>query len=275
MQKEIEQYLQYLREQEKSKATIQKYTLALEQCISFLRNQKWEKETLLLWKQELQKKYCSTSVNGKLVAINGFLIYMGRQDLKIKLLKVQRKIFCEENKELTKQEYQRLVQTAKNEGKERLSLVIQTICATGIRVSELEAITKEAVDHGRTEVQCKGKNRVIFLPSKLREKLKKYAKQQGIVQGILFRTRTGKALHRGNIWTEMKQICQKAGVSAQKVFPHNLRHLFAKTYYAKEKDIAKLADLLGHCNIETTRIYIMETGKEHLKRLEEMDLIVS
>lgn len=185
-----------------------------------------------------------------------FFLFFGRYDLRMKLLRIQKEIFAKEEKELTKGEYIRLVQAAERKGNMRLSLVIQTICATGIRVSELQYITVESLKKGRAEVNCKGKRRVIFLPMDLLRKLKNYAKEKGISTGVIFCTRTGCPLNRCNIWSDMKKLCRDAQVNPQKVFPHNLRHLFARTFYSLEKDIAKLADLLGHSNIETTRIYI-------------------
>lgn len=222
----------------------------------------------------MEQKYRPAGVNGRLVAANGFFSFFGRYDLRMKLLRIQKEIFAKEEKELTKGEYIRLVQAAERKGNMRLSLVIQTICATGIRVSELQYITVESLKKGRTEVNCKGKRRVIFLPMDLLRKLKNYAKEKGISTGVIFCTRTGCPLNRCNIWSDMKKLCRDAQVNPQKVFPHNLRHLFARTFYSLEKDIAKLADLLGHSNIETTRIYIMESGREHQEKLEKMRLVI-
>ena len=222
----------------------------------------------------MEQKYRPAGVNGRLVAANVFFSFVGRYDLRMKLLRIQKEIFAKEEKELTKGEYIRLVQAAERKGNMRLSLVIQTICATGIRVSELQYITVESLKKGRTEVNCKGKRRVIFLPMDLLRKLKNYAKEKGISTGVIFCTRTGCPLNRCNIWSDMKKLCRDARVNPQKVFPHNLRHLFARTFYSLEKDIAKLADLLGHSNIETTRIYIMESGREHQEKLEKMRLVI-
>lgn len=222
----------------------------------------------------MEQKYRPAGVNGRLVAANGFFSFFGRYDLRMKLLRIQKEIFAKEEKELTKGEYIRLVQAAERKGNMRLSLVIQTICAVGIRVSELQYITVESLKKGRAEVNCKGKRRVIFLPMDLLRKLKNYAKEKGISTGVIFCTRTGCPLNRCNIWSDMKKLCSDARVNPQKVFPHNLRHLFARTFYSLEKDIAKLADLLGHSNIETTRIYIMESGREHQEKLEKMRLVI-
>lgn len=254
--KNIETYLQYLREQEKSAGTLEKYKRELYELLSFLSGKNESKEELILWKAQLEQKYRPAGDNGRLVAANGFFSFFGRYDLRMELLRIQKEIFAKEEKELTKGEYIRLVQAAERKGNMRLSLVIQTICATGICVSELQYITVESLKKGRAEVNCKGKRRVIFLPMDLLRKLKNYAKEKGISTGVIFCTRTGCPLNRCNIWSDMKKLCRDAQVNPQKVFPHNLRHLFARTFYSLEKDIAKLADLPGHSNIETTRIYI-------------------
>ncbi len=267
-------YLQFLKIQEKSKGTLEKYQRELLDLAKYLAGKKVTREDLVVWKEELEKRYSPAGVNGRLVAANGFFSFFGRYDLRLKLLKIQKEIFMKEEKELTRAEYGRLVRTAERKGKERLSLLIQTICATGIRVSELEFITAEAVKRGRAEVNCKGKRRVIFLPARLQKKLKAYAAKKGISEGVIFAAKSGRPLHRGNIWAEMKKLCKDAEVSPEKVFPHNLRHLFARIFYSLDKDIAKLADMLGHSNIETTRIYIMESGRIHRQKLERMRLVL-
>lgn len=267
-------YLQFLKIQEKSKGTLEKYQRELLDLAKYLAGKKVTREDLVVWKEELEKRYSPAGVNGRLVAANGFFSFFGRYDLRLKLLKIQKEIFMREEKELTRAEYGRLVRTAERKGKERLSLLIQTICATGIRVSELEFITVEAVKRCRAEVNCKGKRRVIFLPARLQKKLKAYAAKKGISEGVIFAAKSGRPLHRGNIWAEMKKLCKDAEVSPEKVFPHNLRHLFARIFYSLDKDIAKLADMLGHSNIETTRIYIMESGRIHRQKLERMRLVL-
>ena len=267
-------YLQFLKIQEKSKGTLEKYQRELLDLAKYLAGKKVTREDLVVWKEELEKRYSPAGVNGRLVAANGFFSFFGRYDLRLKLLKIQKEIFMKEEKELTRAEYGRLVRTAERKGKERLSLLIQTICATGIRVSELEFITVEAVKRGRAEVNCKGKRRVIFLPARLQKKLKAYAAKKGISEGVIFAAKSGRPLHCGNIWAEMKKLCKDAEVSPEKVFPHNLRHLFARIFYSLDKDIAKLADMLGHSNIETTRIYIMESGRIHRQKLERMRLVL-
>ena len=233
------------------------------------------KTALIGWKEHLTETYAAASVNTMLAAANGFLVFCGWPDLKLKPLKIQREVFCREDKELTRDEYMRLVNAAKREGNERLSLLLQTICATGIRVSELQYITIETLHSGRAEVNCKGKQRAVFLPEKLCRLLKKYADKQKRTAGPVFITRNGKPLNRSNIWRDMKSLCTSAGVEPGKVFPHNLRHLFARTYYALEKDLSRLADILGHTNINTTRIYTMESGMIHARQIERMGLIVT
>ena len=273
-EEEIAVYLQFLQEQEKSSGTLEKYRRDLHQFFAYFQERELDKGALLEWKAYLQKQYHPSSVNGKLTTVNGFFTFYGRYALRMKLLKIQKEIFSREEKELSRTEYGRLVGAAEQKGNERLALVIQTICATGIRVSELQYITVEAVCRGRAEVNCKGKRRIIFLPVELQKKLKGFLKRNGIREGVVFRTKTGNPLNRSNIWADMKKLCRMAHVEPSKVFPHNLRHLFARTFYSIEKDIAKLADLLGHSSVETTRIYIMESGREHRKKLEKMRLVL-
>ena len=233
------------------------------------------KETVIAYKSRLlAENYAVRSINSILASVNSLFAFLGWTDCKVKSIKLQRQIYCPEEKELTKAEYMRLVNTAKQKGNERLNLILQTICGTGIRVSELQYITVEAVKNGEAIVSLKGKTRSVFLVKELQKKLLRYAAEQGIKSGLIFITRTGKPLSRTNIWREMKSLCESAGVNPQKVFPHNLRHLFARVFYSIEKDIAKLADILGHSSINTTRIYIIATGNEHRKRMENMRLIV-
>ena len=209
-----------------------------------------------------------------LASINSLFAFLGWHELKVKSIKLQQQIYRPEEKELTKAEYTRLIRTAKQKGKERLNLVIQTICGTGIRVSELQFITVDAVRKGEAVVSLKGKTRTVFIVKDLQKKLLRYCREQKITQGSVFITRTGKPISRTNIWREMKSLCEQANVNPNKVFPHNLRHLFARTFYGIEKDIAKLADILGHSSINTTRIYIITTGTEHRQRMENMRLII-
>lgn len=273
-QEVIENFRKYLIEEEKSIATIEKYVHDVNCFHSWTGDEVIDKTVVLTYKSALGEKYAATSVNSMLAALNKFLKFLGWNDCCVKQLKIQQKSYCSEDRELTKTEYMRLISTAENKGNQRLSLMIQTICATGIRVSELEYITVECLKKGEVYVSCKGKERVIFLIPALRKKLLAYVKAKTLVCGPIFITRGGKPVSRCNIWREMKSLCKEAGVPAAKVFPHNLRHLFARVFYAIEKDIAKLADILGHSSINTTRIYIMTTGIEHRRKMEMMKLIL-
>ena len=271
----IQNYLIYQEEQERSAATIQKYAHILSELYAYLDGRVLNKIELIGWKQKLTETLAPATVNSMLTAVNGYFSYMGWPELKIRLLKIQRSLFRDEQKELTRSDYIRLVRAAEQKGNERLSLVIQTICATGIRVSELRFITAEAVCCGRAGITNKGKRRTVFLPDKLRRLLKQYLKKQKITAGAVFVTRTGKPLDRSNIWRDMKALCDSAGVDPSKVFPHNLRHLFARTYYSLERDLSRLADILGHSNVSTTRIYTAESGAVHAKQMERMGLIIT
>ena len=271
----IEKYAAYLRESERSGSTIRKYVHDLGALAEFLRGRPVSKGALLEWKEELVGQYAPASVNNKLAAINGFLAFCGLNELRLRKLKIQKSLFLSEEKELTKSEYVRLVRAAERAENERLSLVIQTICATGIRVSELRFITAEAVQTGRAEVANKGKRRTVFLPDKLRKLLKSYLQKQKITAGAVFVSKNGKPLDRSNIWRDMKKLCESAGVEPSKVFPHNLRHLFARTYYSLEHDLSRLADILGHSNVTTTRIYTAESGAVHARQIGRLGLVVT
>ncbi len=264
----------YLIENEKAQATREKYMRDLRCFAEYVAQRPLDKSLILEYKASLERSYAIRSTNSMLAALNSLLRFMGWHDLCVKQFKVQKEAYCSKEKELTKAEYTSLVRAAEQKKNERLSLVVQTICGTGIRVSELEFITVEAVRRGEAVVSCKGKTRKIFIVKALQKKLLRYAMKQGITSGILFVTKSGKPLDRSNIWRAMKDLCEQAGVSPQKVFPHNLRHLFARTFYGIEKDIAKLADILGHSNINTTRIYIITSGAEHQRRMENMRLII-
>lgn len=268
--REIQRFEQHMILEEKSAATIEKYLRDICGFCSHLAGRRIRKEEAVAYKEYLTGRYAPASVNSMLIAINRFLRFLGLQDCCVRPLKIQRQIFSREDKELTKAEYQRLVKAA---GNTRLSLVIQTICGTGIRVSELQYITAEAVRAGKAVVNCKNKTRVIFIPTSIQKMLKPYMKKSGITAGSVFVTRSGKPLNRRNIWRDMKALCERAGVSPNKVFPHNLRHLFATAYYRVYRDIVKLADMLGHSSIETTRIYLVESGAEHQRQLERLGLI--
>jgi len=274
-QKLIERYATHLREQERVRNTVQKYIHDLTALWEWLDGRPLAKAVLIEWKEHLVAAYAAASVNSMLAAVNGFLRFMGWQQMMVKPLKIQKRIFCDESRILTKEEYVRLVEAARREGNERLSLVLQTICATGIRVSELKFITVEAVRLGHAEINNKGKLRTVFLSGRLRERLKRYLRKDNRTRGVVFVTRTGKPLDRSNIWRDMKRLCENAGVEPGKVFPHNLRHLFARTYYSIEKDISRLADILGHSNINTTRIYTMESGRIHARQMERMGLVIT
>lgn len=271
----IENYIAYQREQEKNQSTLQKYRHDLQALVYFLKGEELTKEVLIRWKEQLINEYAPTTVNVMLSAINGYVRYMNWTELIVKPLKIQKCLFLEEEKELTREEYVRLVRTAQTKGNVRLSLVIQTLCATGMRVSELKFITAESVHCGKVEISNKGKLRIVFLPNDLRKLLKRYMKSQKKTTGAVFTTRSGKPLDRSNIWRDMKKLCKNANVSEKKVFPHNLRHLFARTFYTLEKDLSRLADILGHTNINTTRIYTAESGTVHVQQMQRMKLIVT
>ena len=257
-------------ENEKSQNTVEKYMRDIRFFTSFAAG----RDLAVDYKAALAQKYTATSANSMLAALNCFFRFCGWGDLCVKQFRLQRSPYRAEEKELTESEYRALIRAAEQKNNERLSLVIQTICGTGIRVSELSYITVDAVRRGEAVVSCKGKTRTVFIVSALKKKLFKYAKENGISSGCVFVTSKGKPLNRSNIWAEMKKLCASAGVNPKKVFPHNLRHLFARTFYGLEKDIAKLADILGHSNIATTRIYIVTTGTEHKRKMENMRLII-
>ncbi len=274
-EKLIDSYMTYLREQERSAATIQKYTHDLGVLLAYLDGRPLDKISLVDWKRRLTETYAPASVNSMLAAVNGFLAFMNWRELTVKPLKIQKSLFMDESRELTRGEYARLVRAAEHRNNERLSLVLQTICCAGIRVSELKFITVEAARAGRAEISCKGKRRTVFLPDRLCRLLTKYCRKQKKTAGAVFTTRTGKALDRSNIWRDMKALCRSAGVESGKVFPHNLRHLFARAYYAQEKDLSRLADILGHSNVSTTRIYTAESGTVHARQMERVGLIIT
>ena len=270
----VRDYENYLVEEERSRNTITKYMRDLKSYFIFLQGEAVTKESLVCWKEKLTQTYLPASVNSMLAAVNGFLEWAGYPQYRVKPLKIQREIFTKPEKELSKEEYIRLVKAAEEKQNCRLALILQTICATGIRVSELQFITLETARTGRTVVDCKGKKRTVFLPGALSRALQEYCREHGIKEGVVFRTKNRKPLDRSNIWRDMKNLCCSAGVEPEKVFPHNLRHLFARTYYHMEKDLSRLADLLGHSNVTTTRIYTMESGLEHAKQVERMGLVV-
>ena len=272
-QEQIDAYYQYLIEEEKSESTIQKYIRDIETFKKWLSSQELNKTMILSYKTYLIEHYAVASVNSMLSSLNAFFTYMEWFDLKVKTVKVQRQIFVSSDKELTKSEYERLLKAAQGKKNERLYLLMQTICACGIRVSELKHITTEAIRMGQAEIHCKGKRRKVFLPHELCKILKRYAGEQKIKSGPIFITKNGNPLDRSNIWSDMKKLCKAANVSEKKVFPHNLRHLFARTYYSLQKDIVRLADILGHSNVNTTRIYTQENGEIHRKQIQKLGLL--
>lgn len=272
MEENLRKYKVYLEEEEKSAATVEKYLRDAGAFLTYIDGKEITKSEVIRYKESLMEEYAPASVNSMLVALNGFLRFINKADCCVKLLKIQRQMFCRQEKELTKEEYQKLVKATEGN---RLFYVLQTICGTGIRVSELRYITVEAVYAGKAVVNCKNKTRVIFIPANLQKLLKKYIKKTGLTTGSVFVSKNGKPLNRSNIWRDMKALCRKAGIAPEKVFPHNLRHLFARTFYGIEKDIVKLADILGHTNVDTTRIYTAESGELHISRMEKVQRLLT
>lgn len=269
----IQAYQNFLRSEEKSNATCEKYLRDIRNFMVFAGRQPVDKALTIGWKKQLEAQgYAVRSINSMLASVNSLFGFLGWHDCKVKNIRLQRRTYCAEEKELTKAEYLRLLEAARKN--EQLHLLLQTICGTGIRVSELQHFTVEAVRRGEITVSCKSKTRTILIPGKLRKLLMKYASGHHITSGPIFRGSTGKPLNRSHIWRLMKQLCKAADVTATKVFPHNLRKLFARVFYGIEKDIAKLADILGHSSINTTRIYIMTTGAEHRRKIEQLGLVV-
>ena len=271
----LESFATHLREDEKSEATIEKYVRDVRSFAEWLGGREPSKDAALLWKAELlRRQYAPATVNAKLAALNRFFLCCGRGECRVKPLRIQRRVFCRSERELTRLEYRKLVDTAQRSRRSRTALIMETICATGIRVSELRYITVEAARRGETSIALKGKVRAILLPRRLSQKLLRYARKNGIGSGSIFRNATGECISRKRIWSDMKFICRMAGVAPSKVFPHNLRHLFAVTYYNVCRDMNKLADVLGHSCIETTRTYLITSGKEHALYLEQLKLVV-
>ena len=269
----IKSFQNRLRNEEKATATINKYIHDVTVFGVWLGNQVLCKTTVLAYKAFLCERFAPASVNATLSSLNSFFNFTERYDLQVKCLKIQKQIFASADKELTKTEYEHLLLAAKQQKNERLYLLMQTICSTGIRVSEMRHITVEATERGVAEISCKGKRRQVFLPKQLCQMLRRYIKEQKRKSGAVFVTKNGNPLDRSNIWSDMKKLCRTAGVSEKKVFPHNLRHLFARTYYSLQKDVVRLADILGHSNVNTTRIYTMESGEIHRKQLEKLGLL--
>lgn len=270
---QLKSYYSYLIEEEKSSATLEKYMRDATSFYVWLEGREFDKRDVLAYKTKIAGEYSPASVNSVLSSLNSFFNFCEWYELCVKTLRIQRQIFSSNEKELTKEEYERLLKAAQSNKNERLYLLIQTICSTGIRVSELKYITVDAIKTGCAQIKCKGKQRTVFLPDRLCRMLKKYLKDKKIKSGSVFITKNGKPLDRSNIWSDMKKLCKRAKVSEKKVFPHNLRHLFARTYYTIQKDIIRLADILGHSNVNTTRIYTMETGEVHRKQIQHLGLL--
>ena len=267
-------FARQLRREERAPGTVENYLHHVRAFSAWLGDRAVTQDRAAAWKEDLlERGYHPATVNAMAAAVNKFLVCCGWEDCRIKSLRLQRRLFRAEGRELTRAEYNRLVTAARESGKERLELLMEAVCATGIRVSEVKYLTVEAARAGRTEVSLKGKVRTILLPGKLRKKLLDYAREHKTVSGEIFLTRNGKGLSRKQIWAEMKALCRKAKVAPSKVFPHNLRHLFARTFYQACRDVVKLADVLGHSSIETTRIYLISTGEEHVRQLERLGLI--
>lgn len=272
---QITAFGRYLQKAERSSGTIEKYLRDAAAFVRWLAGEPLTRERTAAWRDDLlERGYAPVTVNSMTAAVNQFFAFLGWEDCKIKALKIQRRLFRDDRRELSREEYERLLAAAHSLGRDRLALLLETICSTGVRVSEVRYITLEAVQAGRAEISLKGKLRTILLPGKLCRKLKKYARAQKTASGEIFLTRSGKSLSRRQIWAEMKRLCNAAGVAPSKVFPHNLRHLFARTFYKVCRDVVKLADVLGHSSIETTRIYLISTGAEHAGILRKMRLIL-
>lgn len=266
----IERYEKYLYEEEKSAATIEKYIRDVTAFAVWLCGREAKKPAVMEYKHELIERYAPASVNSAISSLNNFFTFNEWFECKIKAVKIQRKIFLSQEKELTEAEYKRLLAAARDRKNDRLYYLMQTVCATGIRISELRFITVSALKSGKAEINSKGKMRTVFIPKVLCRNLKEYIRRHKITEGSVFVTKTGKNIDRSNVWSDMKRLCESAGVSREKVFPHNLRHLFARTFYSMEKDIVRLSDILGHSSVNTTRIYTMETGVMHRKQMERL-----
>ena len=271
---QIAAYGCWLRQEERARGTVAQYLRNLRTFVHWLDGGSVTREVVAAWKEHLlEDRYAPVTVNSMLAVLNGFFRFMGWDALRVKFLKIQRQVFRDQSRELNRDDYGRLVETARSLGRDRLALLMETICATGIRVSEVRYITVEAAQSGRAEIALKGKIRTILIPNKLCRKLLKYAKKQKTASGEIFLTKGGMSLSRKQIWAEMKSLSKRAGVEPSKVFPHNLRHLFATAYYRAYKDLVKLADVLGHSSIETTRIYLISSGSDHARQLERLGLV--
>ena len=265
-------FSEYLQSNERAPGTIEKYLRDVSAFRIWLGNRSVTKELTAEWKERLlENNHAPVTVNSMLAAVNSFFRFAGWEDCQVKFLKLQRRLFRDAGRELSRAEYERLVETAANLSRPRLALLMEAICGTGVRVSEVRYLTVQA---GRADISLKGKIRTILIPNKLCRKLLKYARKQKITSGEIFLTRSGKGMSRRQIWAEMKSLCERAGVEPSKVFPHNLRHVFAAAFYKSCKDIVRLADVLGHSSVETTRIYLLTTGVEHAQMLERLGLVL-
>lgn len=271
----IKRFKRFLMNEEKAASTVEKYIRDVAAFSGWINGGEVSKFAVLEYKKYLTDTYAPASVNSMLSSMNSFFAFAEWFDCKVKTLKIQRRIFVSAEKELTKAEYKQLLNAALSQKNKRLYMLMQTICSTGIRVSELKFITVDAVKKGTAMINCKGKMRVIMLTKELCRQLRAYIKENRIEKGAVFVSRNGKPLDRSNIWSDMKKLCDTACVGREKVFPHNLRHLFARTYYSVEKDIIRLADILGHANVNTTRIYTAESGITHMRRLQKLGLLLS
>lgn len=269
----IEKFKDFLIDEEKASATLEKYLRDVKAFSEWASGSELDKRKVLDYKEYLIGKFAPASVNSVLSSLNSFFEFNNWYGMKVKMLKIQKQIFAQKDKELSRAEYERLLDAAKTKSNERLYLLMQTICSSGIRVSELQYITVEAIRQRKATINCKGKMRIVILPKELCRMLTEYAKREKITSGSVFITKTGKALDRSTIWKMMKALCESAGVDREKVFPHNLRHLFARTFYTLQKDIVRLADILGHSSVNTTRIYTMETGEIHRRQIQKLGLL--
>ena len=271
----LKEYEAYLQDEERSRATVEKYIRDVKRFLGFLSGDLGiEKEKVREYKEMLREQYKITSANSMLAAMNNFFVFLGREELKVRLFKIQRSTYSRPEKEITEKEYAKLIKAARADGDERMSMLLQTIGSTGIRISELKFITVEAVNVGRAEIYNKGKSRVVLLPAELTRLLKTYCRKMGMASGSIFITRNGTPMDRSNISKRMKQLGREAGVDVAKVFPHNLRHLFARVFYSIEKDVVRLMDLLGHSSISTTRIYTMSTEEQPRRQMSRMKLVL-
>lgn len=271
----LETFRQFLYEQEKEQNTVEKYLRDVKKFLSFAGNRPVHRQMVLQYKEELQRNYKTSSVNSMLVALNCYLRHLGMEDCCVRTCRQQRRIFCDEERMISRKEYERLVHAARKEGKSRLYYILQTIASTGIRIGELKYVTVEALKERKVTIDFKGKERVILLPKSLAVLLKDYCRNRRIRSGSIFITKSGKPVDRRNIWAEMKNLCASARVKESKVFPHNLRHLFARCFYEKEKDLMRLADYLGHSSVETTRRYTMISSEEAFEKQLDLGLLVS